>query len=90
MSEHDHENKKPPYEENLFFILLPAFVFLVIVTGVMVISVVETKPSKDPFPSPTLSAEASAALIAPPVSTASGSGSSGGAPAGARGDEVIA
>lgn len=75
MSSHEN-NKKPSYDENLFFILIPAFVFLLIATLVMVISVKEVKPSKDPFPEPTLTVEESAALIAPRKSEGSGGGSS--------------
>ena len=74
MSSHENNNK-PSYDENIFFISIPAMVFLIIATLVMVISVKEVKPSKDPFPEPVLTVEESAALIAPRKSEASGGGS---------------
>ena len=71
-----NENKKPAYDENLFLIQLPAFIFLALVTLIFVISIKEVVPSKDPFPEPTLSVEESAALIAPIVSAPSGASTS--------------
>ena len=72
-----NENKKPDYDESLFLVLLPGFIFLCLATIVMVISIVEVKPSRNPIPEPMLTIEESVALIAP-ISSSS-SGSSGGA-----------
>lgn len=84
------ENKKPAYDENLFLILLPGFIFLCLATLIMVLSIVEVKPSRDPFPEPTLTVEESAALIAPVTSGSSGGGGSSGAPGNVGGNEGLA
>lgn len=67
-----HDNKKPDYDENLFLTHLPAFAFLCIGFVVMLASIIQIKPSNDPFPQPTLSQEESIALIQPVKSNSPG------------------